>query len=334
MSINESIMKQLATLEQSAAEQMAAITEMRKALGMGEFILPSSASSATGKSKKGRKSKKAAPAEGEAEQAPKEKGPPSAWNTLIASTVADMRSNGWPAWTDLKEVTWPASRRGMVKDKSGAEREAYVFDGGEYDGKEPTQAIGGMVRASYLKCLTDPEAAEKARKHHAKLAEKRSAASSASAGSGEKDAPVADEPTVVAPKKGAGRPKQTDAQKAAAKAEREAKKAAESKAAAAEPKAEVAAPAADEFTEPAAPVEAAAPPAKKGGVLKVKSAPAPPKKVDLTFIKMTHEGVEYLTNDRKDMLTPEGDWVGRFDGKAIDTSVPEPTDLEGVEMRE
>jgi len=328
MSINESIMQQLATLEKSAAEQMSAISEMRKALGLGELALPSSGVS-SGKAKKARKSKKAAKAEEGAEGAesgaeqPKEKGPPSAWNVLVASTVAEMKQSGWESWTDLKGVSWPASRQSTVKDKSGAEHEAYVFDGGDHDGKEPSPALGGMVRASYLKAQSDPAAAEKARKYHEKLAEKRSGASST--GSGENGEPVAD--AEGAPKKGGGRPKMTEEQKAAAKVKRDAKKAAEAKT---EPKAEEA----EEFSEVTdAPAAAAAPAPKKASVLKPKAAA--PKKLDLSFFPWTFEGKNYITNDRKDVIEPEeGQWVGRFDGKTINTSVPEPSDLDGVEMRE
>jgi hypothetical protein len=215
MSINESILKQLTTLEQSMAEQMAAMAEMRKALGMGELALP-------GKVKKARKSKASSAASDAGSAAePKEAKAPSAWITLVASTVAEMKQSGWEGWTDLKGVSWPASRRGTVKDKSGAEREAFVFDGGEHDGKEPSPALGGMVRASFLKAQSDPAAAEKARAYHAKLAEKRSA--SGSTGSGEREEPVADAEGAPVAKK-SGRPKMTDEQKAAAKAEREAKK--------------------------------------------------------------------------------------------------------------
>jgi hypothetical protein len=240
MSINESIIKQLTTLEQSMAEQMAAMAEMRKALGMGELALP-------GKAKKARKPKKASSAASAAGSAAEPKAP-SAWNTLVAETVAEMKQSGWESWTDLKGVSWPASRHGPVKEKSGAEREAFVFDGGEHDGKEPSPALGGMVRASFLKAQSDPAAAEKARAYHAKLAEKRSA--SASTGSGEREEPVADAEGAPVAKK-SGRPKMTDEQKAAAKLKRDAKKAAG-----------VVAPKAEEDGEFSdVPEEAAAPPA-------------------------------------------------------------------------
>jgi len=295
MSINESIMKQLTTLEQSMAEQMAAMAEMRKALGMGELALPA-------KAKKARKSKASSAASDAGSAAePKEAKAPNAWNTLVASTVAEMKQSGWESWTDLKGVSWPASRR-------------------------------GMVRASFLKAQSDPAAAEKARARHAKLSEKRSA--SASTGSGEREEPVAD--VGGAPAKKSGRPKLTDEQKAAAKVKREAKKAAE----AAAPKAEAEAEEDGEFSdvpeEAAAPVVAAAPAPKKVVVMKPKAAaPPPPKKLDLTFFPWTYDGKKYITNDRGDVIEPEeGQWVGRFNGKSIDTSVPEPADMDSVEMRE
>jgi hypothetical protein len=337
MSINESILKQLTTLEQSMAEQMAAMAEMRKALGMGELALP-------GKAKKARKSKASSAASDAGSAAePKEAKAPSAWNTLVASTVAEMKQSGWESWTDLKGVSWPASRRGTVKDKSGAEREAFVFDGGEHDGKEPSPALGGMVRASFLKAQSDPAAAEKARAYHAKLAEKRSA--SASTGSGEREEPVADAEGAPVAKK-SGRPKMTDEQKAAAKVKREAKKAAEAAAPKAEPEAEddgefsdvpeeAAAPAAAPAPAPSAPPAPPAAQPKKVLMKPKAAAPPPPKKLDLTFFPWTYDGKKYITNDRGDVIEPEeGQWVGRFNGKSIDTSVPEPDDLEGVEMRE
>jgi hypothetical protein len=331
MSINESIIKQLTTLEQSMAEQMAAMAEMRKALGLGELALP-------GKAKKARKSKKASSAASDAGSAAEPKAP-SAWNTLVAETVAEMKQSGWESWTDLKGVSWPASRHGPVKDKSGAEREAFVFDGGEHDGKEPSPALGGMVRASFLKAQSDPAAAEKARAYHAKLAEKRSA--SASTGSGEREEPVADAEGAPVAKK-SGRPKMTDEQKAAAKVKRDAKKAAEAAAPAA-PKAEPKAEEDGEFSD--VPEEAAAPPAPapsappaaapKKVIMKPKAVAPPPKPLDLTFFPWTYDGKKYITNDRGDVIEPEeGQWVGRFNGKSIDTSVPEPADMDSVEMRE
>ena len=64
-----------------------------------------------------------------------------------------------------------------------------------------------------------------------------------------------------------------------------------------------------------------------------KAKPSVPK-VDLSLYPYEISSVSYLKNDRGDLLTEEGEWVGRLiDGK-IDESVGEPTDLDGVEMRE
>jgi hypothetical protein len=254
--------------------------------------------------------KKAAKAEAEAEGSAEPRAP-SAWNLLVAQTVADMKQSGWESWTDLKGTVWPASRRGPIKTAGGSESEGFVYDGGEKtDGKAPSPALGGMVRASYLKAQTDPAALAKAQAYHAKLDEKRSAAS-ASVGEGEKEAPVADA-AAVQPKK-AGRKPMTDEQKAEAAAKRAAKKAQET---VAEPSAKEAEPSAEK-------------PAKKTLL-----APKP-KKLDLSFYRWSFEGTDYLKNDRGDLiLEEEGTWAGRFDGKKVDESIEEPSDLDGVTMRE
>ncbi len=93
-----------------------------------------------------------------AEKAKKEKRPPApgvtAWNLLVTKTVSDMRQSGWESWTDAKGMLWPASKVATVK---GAEQ--YVYDGGDHDGKPPSPALGGMLRASYLKSKGAPQVA-------------------------------------------------------------------------------------------------------------------------------------------------------------------------------
>jgi hypothetical protein len=324
---------QIATLEATVAtlqSTVAALQEKQSALPV--------------KQKKGRGKAKAVAEEGAEPSAtePKEAKAPSAWNTLVAETVAQMKAEGWPAWTDLKGVQWPASRRSAVKDKSGAEREAHVYDGNPVataegataivtDGKEPSQALGGMVRASFLKAQSDPEAEAKARKYHAKLAEKRSASSMGSAEKGEPVADAEDAPVAPAPKKRGPKP-MTAEQKAEAKAKREAKKAA---AVTAEPEAE-----AEEFSDvpeaapAAAPAKPAPAPVQKKKI-SIAGAPAPaPKAVDLSFFSWTHDGEDYFTNDRGDVVSTEFEWVGRFDGTKIDGSAPEPADLADAKMRQ
>jgi hypothetical protein len=316
MSFNQSVMMlEFATIK---AELSALRSENSELKGMLQSAASAAASAAAAEpSAKKTKTKTKSSAKKEAEDAdaePKAAKAPSAWNVLVAETVADMKQNGWTSWTDLKEVVWPGSRSATVKDKSGSERSAFVFDGGLHDGKEPSPALGGMVRASYLKAQTDPEAAAKARKYHEKLAEKRSAASG-SVGEAE---PIVDAEEAPAKKK-AGRPKMTDEQKAEAKAKKEAK---------AEKPETAAVPAPEPAAAPAAP---ATPPAKKSLI----QPKAPAKKLDLSFIAWEHKGVMYITNDRGDVVNPDdGTWVGRFDGTDIDETVPEPSDLEAATMRE
>jgi len=239
---------------------------------------------------------------------PKEKGPPSAWNQLVTATVAEMKQSGWESWTDLKGQVWPASRQSMVKDKSGAEREAHVYDGGEHNGKEPSPALGGMVRASYLKAQSEGTVAEKTRKNAEALVKAEPA-----------DAETEPDEASAAAKKG-GRPKMTPEQKAAAKAKREAKKAS-----AAEP---------IDLTS-GLPEGWAELTESKPKTVKAPKPKAPkPKPLDLSVYETEIEGNRYYTNDRGDIITIEGEWFGRLVGGKIDTSVEEPLDLATIEMRE
>ena len=307
MSSNESMIANLASLEKAMSAQAAAVNEMRKALGMPEIAVA------------GKKAKK--PRDPDAP--PKA---PTAWMVHIAETVADMRANGWPSWTDADGHVWPASVRGTVKDKSGAEHEAWIFPD---SGKEVTQANGGMKRASFLKAQSDPAHAAKAAKYRAELAEKRSS-DGGSNGSAEKEAPVADAPE--AGKKKGGRPKMTEEEKAAAKAKRDAEKsgggggAAPSTAGLLNPR----------HAAVVASIEAQVAAAAGGGGTAVKSLKpkvAPPKKMDLSFFPIKHEGASYYTNDRGDLVSEDWEWVGHFDGKTIDESAPEPDDLGEATMR-
>ena len=86
----------------------------------------------------------------------------------------------------------------------------------------------------------------------------------------------------------------------------------------------------------AAPAEPAPAEAKKTITIKPKAAPAPvaEKPLDLSFFAWTHDGKSYFTNDRRDVLTEDFEWVGRFDGTKIDESVAEPADLTNAVMRE
>ena len=301
MSIDQStIMSEFAAMN----AKLSAITEQLSAMQSAPSAFASAASAEPSAKKTKTKNKSSAKKEAVEGDEPKTAKAPSAWNVLVAETVADMKQSGWTSWTDLKGAVWPGSRSATVKDKSGSERSAFVFDGGLHDGKEPSPALGGMVRASFLKAQTDPEAKVKALKYHEKLAEKRSAASG-SVGEAEVEADAEEAPA----KKKAGRPKMTDEQKAEAKAKKEAK-------------AETA----------AVPAPVAATPPPKKMLIQPK---APIKKLDLSFYSWEHKDHKYLTNDRGDLIDEEeGTWVGRFDGTNIDETVPEPDDLGGVTMRD
>jgi hypothetical protein len=200
---------------QSEAEFFSALTQM--------------SSGAEAPALKAKKSKKSKKAEKASDAAPKEKKEPTAWNLLVSQTVSEMKQSGWESWTDLKGAVWPASLSVVVKDKKGVESEQFVFSSGEHEGKQPSPALGGMARASYLKAQSDPEHAAKVSAYHAKLAEKRSAAASVASAEGS-DAEAA--PVAV---KKSGRPPMTEEQKAAAKLKRAIKKAAEAEAAASAP---------------------------------------------------------------------------------------------------
>jgi hypothetical protein len=192
---------------------------------------------------------------------------------------------------------------------------------------------------------TPPETSKHSIAKAAKEAATASAAASVASDSVSDAGSVAPAPVAAAEKP---KRKWSDEAKAAAAAKRAATKAAKEKEAAAP------APAADAPADapvvatapvaeaPAAPVVTApvvAAPVKKAVVIKPKSAPAPApappaKKFDLSLFEWTHEGKDYYTNDRGDVVTTDFEWVGRFDGKVIDETVPEPTDLSEATLRE
>ena len=89
---------------------------------------------------------------------------------------------------------------------------------------------------------------------------------------------------------------------------------------------------AETVVKPAAP-KPAAPAAPKPAKPAAKVAPKP-KKVDLLLDSWTHDGTDYLKNERNDVVSVDGEWVGRWTGSAIDTAVPEPADFEKLTTRE
>jgi hypothetical protein len=316
----QSIKDQMAAMEQS-------LSQLRRALDMlAPSAEPAKAEAKPAKAAKAEaKPAKAAKAE---PKEPKEPRAPTAWNLLVQSTVADMKQSGWESWTDAKGVVWPGSRR---------ESESFVYDGGEHDGKPPSPARGGMVRASYLKssaagavaeAVAAPSAsaasvkaepkkagrpkmtAEQKAEAAAKRAAKAESGSESASASGDK------------PKK-AGRPKMTAEQKAAAAAKRAEKKAASASASDAE----------SVQTCSAVPDGWAELLGEK--VVTDQKVVADNKKVDLSFYPFKYEGKSLVMNDRGDVVDPEeGTWVGRLTNGILDKTFAEPADLEEVVMRE
>ena len=56
--------------------------------------------------------------------------------------------------------------------------------------------------------------------------------------------------------------------------------------------------------------------------------------VDLTLERWEHDGTEYYRNDAGDVISTDGEWLGRWTGSAIDTSVPEPAYFDSLTTRE
>lgn len=304
--VNQSMIEKMAVLEKSLAEQVSVINSMRTVLGEGELVLGESKTKAKGRAKKSKP---------EGEKADR---PPSAWNIFLKETVDDMKANGWPAWTGLDGVDYGAAEKATLKDKSGADREAWVYSDGPFKGKEVTPAQGGMTRASFLKAESDPAAKAKALAWQAKLAEKKAASA------GSSTAPSGDEAESTAEKK--PRKPQSEETKAAAALKRAANKAAKS----ATPPAAVG----GGGSVAAAPAAIPPPPIGKPK-MSIGRPPLPAKKaVDLSFYPWEHKGVDYYTNDRSDVVSTEFDWVGRFNGTTIDETVEAPEDLSDARMRE
>ena len=79
------------------------------------------------------------------------------------------------------------------------------------------------------------------------------------------------------------------------------------------------------------PATAAVPAAAPKAAPKAKT---PKKVIDLLLDVWEHEGITYYKNERNDVLSCENEWVGRWNGKEIDESVPEPADFESLTTRD
>jgi len=227
------------------------------------------------------------------------------WVATVKETVADMCANGWEGWTDASGNVFAGSKPAVIDGRS-----THVFID---TGKEANYSKGGLARASYLKAKDSPEHQEKVRARATKRAEVVAKKASGV---------VAEKPKRV----------MTDEQKAKMKAGREAAKAGrEAAKAGAAPVSPVVTPVAAPVVVPVvAPVVVPVAPVAAAKPKRVRiAAKAPePKVYDLSFNPWAHDGEDYITNERGDVLTMEGDWVGRFNGKTIDESVERPADIE------
>jgi len=62
--------------------------------------------------------------------------------------------------------------------------------------------------------------------------------------------------------------------------------------------------------------------------MKVVAKPVVTKVFDLSFAPWVFDDNDYITNERGDTLDLEFNWVGRFNGKSIDKSIPRPSDID------
>jgi hypothetical protein len=226
---------------------------------------------------------------------PKEKKAPSAWIVFSSQQVQKLIR---------------AAEEGMDKSEKSKVGTVNQFAGQLWSQRH--EWSDEEITAAWAE-FTPPEVS----KQEAAGKSKRSGSSTGSAAAAE---PVADAPD--AGEKKARKPQSEETKKAAA-VKRAATKAAK---AAAAPEAEEAEQPADE---PApAPVVAEKPKAK------AKITAKPKKVVDLALDAWSHDGTEYLKNERNDVLTTDGEWVGVWDGKTINTAAPEPADFESLTTRD
>jgi len=239
------------------------------------------------------------------------------WKATVEQTVADMRANGWESWTDVSGNVFAGSKPATIDGRA-----THVFAD---TGKEPAYPIG-LKRASFLKTKDSPEELAKTKARADKRAETVAAKKGTKVEAVADGAPAAEKPKRVLTeehkaKMQAGRKKTAAAKKgeAAPAAPAAPVETAEAKEARVAGNAEAAAVAGGGSA--AEPV-VAKPAAKK--VVVAKKA----KVYDLSFNGWTFNGEDYITNERGDVLTMEGDWVGRFNGKVIDATVERPKDID------
>jgi hypothetical protein len=301
-SMNESVIEQLKAME-------AACAAIRKTLGLAELSAPSSVP-------KKRGPKKASEPSGDSDAEPKEKRAPSAYIVFSSKRVQPIIRTA-EAGLDKSAK----SSVGTMNQFAGKLWAQTKESGKEWSDEE----IAAEWEAFEPPAVSKQAAAGKGKKSPAP-----------SVGEGEDGEPEADAAAAEKVKKARKphKPQSEETKKAAAakKAATKAKKAAE------------AAPAEDDMgeVEEAADAEAeeakpAPPPPKPSAAPVAKKAAFVPKKkaVDLALDPWEFEGnSDYLKNERGDVLNgTTGEWVGRWDGTKIDTSIAEPDDFETLNTR-
>ena len=246
-------------------------------------------------------SKKAKKTKAEPSGEPKEKKAPSAWIVFSSQQVQKLIR---------------AAEEGMEKSEKSKVGTVNQFAGQLWAQKK--EWSDAEITAAWAD-FTPPEVSKQ-------TLEGKSKRSGSSVGSAAAAEPVAD--AADAGEKKARKPQSEETKKAAAakRAATKAKKAAEAAGGASEAEAEEDEQPADE---PVAAAPAPAPKAKKAFAPK-----AAKKTVDLALDPWSHDGKEYLKNERNDVLTTDGEWVGLWDGKAINTEAPEPADFESLTTRD
>lgn len=283
------------SINESVIEQLTAMEAACAAIRKTLGMAELSAPKSSGAVKKGRKSK--AESSGEPSGEPKEKKPPSAWIVFSSKRVQPIVR---------------AAEEGLDKSAKSGVGTVNQFASSLWGQKK--EWSDEEITAAWAEF--EPPAVSK---QAAAGKNKKSPASSV--GEGETEAPEADEK----PKTGKGSRKPQSAEtKAAAALKRAATKAAKK----AGPEAEA------EEEEEVAADEAPAPAPKPAAPKKAAFAPKPKKVVDLLLDPWVHEEVEYLKNERGDVVSAGGDWVGHWNGTELNTDAPEPADFETLTTRD
>lgn len=298
MSANQSMMTELAAVKASALRLETELAEMKA-------MMQTMAEQRTAPKSKSKSKKPKAEAEAESDAEPKDKRPPSAW--ILFSVRVQKLLRPAEEGKDKAERT----SVGTMNQFAGTLWSQTKASGKEWSDEE--------ISAAWA-TFTPPEVSKQTLEGKSKR--------SGSTGSGEEGEPVADEA-----KKRKPQSEETKAAAAAKRAATKAKKAAEAKPEAeAEPEAKPEAEP-EAKPEPVAEAEPVATPAPKAKS-KAKITPKPKKVVDLFLDPFEHEGVEYLKNERGDMTSSDGEWVGRWTGSGIDTDAPAPADFEQLTTRD